>query len=97
MTWMQAAVVVLYSASVLLPLAGLWGLYRASKERLVRLARGKAPKTVARDDWVFNDYLDVLSEDIINGPSRIRGDFLLIGGGVVCGAAAGIWSLFPLS
>ncbi|WP_431785362.1 hypothetical protein [Microbacterium maritypicum] len=97
MTWMQAVVIVLYSASALLPLAGLFGLYRTARERLVRLSRGKDPKTFSRDDWMENDFRDVLSEGIIHGPERILSDFVLIGGGVVCGAVAGIWTLFPLS
>lgn len=94
MTWLEALIVVLYTLSAALPLAGLLGLYRAAKERLKRLSRGVNPENFDKKNWVFNDFLDVLSDDIINSPGRVLSDFILIGGGILAGAAAGVLSLF---
>lgn len=94
MTWLEAVIVALYTLSAAFPLAGLLGLYRAARERLKRLSRGVDPEKFDKKNWVFNDFLDVLSDDIIHGPGRVLSDFILIGGGIVAGAVAGILSLF---
>lgn len=97
MTWMQAVVVVLITASALLPLSGLFGLYRSARERVDRLSAGQVSSNPDTQKWPVTTFINELAEDVKYQPRRVLWDFALIGGGVICGAVAGIWSLFPLS
>lgn len=93
MTWQEAAIVALLTASALLPLAGLANLYWASRDTVKRLSAGKDPRNPNTNEWLVVDTMKVVREDIAFRPSRVLRDFALIGGGVLCGAVGGIWSL----
>jgi hypothetical protein len=97
MTWMQAVVVVLFAASALLPLCGLFGLYRDARRVVLELSAGQDTKNPDTGKWQVTDFMKVMTSEVKNRPANILFDFVLIGGGVVCGAVASIWSLFPIA
>lgn len=98
MTWMQAVVVVLFTLSAALPLAGLFGLYRDARMLVRKLSAGQTdPRNPDTTQWLVTEFMGALTQEVKERPHRIASDFLLIGGGVVCGATASIWSLFPIA
>lgn len=87
-------IVGLYLVAAVLPLAGLTGLLRESKRVVRRLSGSQDPRAVDTGQWLVTDTLRVWREATLGRPAAVKRDFLLIGGGVVLGCVASIWSLF---
>lgn len=104
---MIVPIVILYVLSALLPLAGLLLLGVATRRALVT-ARDAEPNAAAgpriasgsgetmRMVPVGNvaSAADLAASSPAETWRQVRRDFLLIGGGVVCGVIASVWSLF---
>lgn len=92
---MTVALIVLFSASAILPIAGLVRLYRAARtasiERQAEVdQRGSTEPTFGDfDAFVASWSAELLTED---RKARFV-DLLLIGGGLICGASASIWDV----
>lgn len=92
---MTLALIVLFSAWAILPIAGLMRLYGAARtasiERQVEVdQRGSAEPTFEDfDAFVASWSAELLTED---RKARLV-DLLLIGGGLICGASASIWDV----
>lgn len=104
---MIVPIVILYLLSALLPLAGLTLLGVTARRALVtareaepRIASGPMIAMGSGDSMQMVPVGNVASaaERAASRPvetwRQVRRDFLLIGGGVVCGVIAGVWSLF---
>lgn len=88
---MHIAIVLLYAGSAVLPVLGLYRiLYRAKAD-----AR-KLKAAPHRGDGVSIGQLSTINammvRDVLSHPLAIWWDFALVGGGLVAGAAASIWS-----
>lgn len=95
---MLCVTLVLYALSVLLPLGGLFGLYRTAVTTVEEMNRvaGLDRKSTETGKWLVTEFFGVLRYEMLDRPRRIRGDFILIGGGVVCGAVASVLAVLVL-
>jgi len=101
--------VLLFALSAILPIWGIYRIYRGTQRKVGHLTSvaklvyenspegTQFPTTVAEDikqSGLATNF--PWSEDIAAGARKLeglRGDFLWIGAGVLCGAVASIWSL----
>jgi hypothetical protein len=104
---MIVPIVILYLLSALLPLAGLT-LLAVTARRALATARDAEPRNASGPKIAIRsaDSMQIVpvgniasaAEQAATLPTetwrQVRRDFLLIGGGVVCGVIAGVWSLF---
>lgn len=104
---MIVPIVTLYVLSALLPLAGLTLLGVTARRALV-ISRDAEPGIAAGPKIAIGSGDSMQMVPVGNVASaaeraasrpvetwrQVRRDFLLIGGGVVCGVIAGVWSLF---
>ncbi len=94
MVWLVVIGWGLKALGAVLPLLGLVGLYRTAKKRRKWLARtgltldDPLVLLMSREELA----MQIIIDDVENGPVKVRRDFLLIGGGVVMSV---IGSLFP--
>jgi hypothetical protein len=83
----------LFGLSAILPILGLRSLMRRALREQHELARADA-STSGELSWGEGALiLALLRERTKSGPREVIRDFLLIGGGVVAGAVAAIWSV----
>ena len=96
MSWVIWVIIAMYAASAVLPILGLWGLYRTalSDAHTYRAAPvsadGEGP-TFGQ----FNVLVKFLHEATLGRPQAAMRDFIFIGLGVLLGAAASVWSVIP--
>ncbi|WP_146245881.1 MULTISPECIES: hypothetical protein [unclassified Curtobacterium] len=92
---MTVALIVLFSASATLPVAGLVRLYRAARaasiERQAEVDRRGSVEATFGD---FDAFVASWSAELLTEDRNARlVDLLLIGGGLICGASASIWDV----
>lgn len=91
----RLSIIVMYTASALLPLWGLRGLYvTATREAKIYAAASAAedPDTPTIDQ--FDTLVVLMHKATKRRPRDTLKDMLVIGAGLCLGAGASIWSLF---
>lgn len=94
MNWQHWAMIVLFVIAVLLPFIGLVGVYRFSVKEAHTYKQAEPISDGAGMSFGQFDALTNSTHERMQGaPTYALRDFLLIGSGLVAGAAASIWAV----
>lgn len=92
MTLAKAVILLLTIASAVLPLWGLFNLYRGARNALNTVSSGRP--NAEPGEWFVVPGLTYGLQSMKNRPRETLRDLFLIGSGILAGAVGNIWALF---